>query len=294
MIFLDLVIEPAQLGDSIISFVGQNGSESDLLPPLRERIDPSSKWYVARSGDAILAAASISYADDIARVGEFCVTRDQRRRGIGRLMLEKMTEEARYRGSSRIMLTGVDLREKNSRRFAEAMGFRLDRDGIRMEWHPRTLPEVELPHGYGLRTFREGDEVAWSNLINRAYSTTPNKTEYTPQKVRENWTSTPCFMPDGCFFVTHGDDLVGCFMAWKELDAGPRRGRLHWLAVDPDHRRRGIARYLTVTVIKHLQEIGLDSIFLDTGYNLPVAMAMYRKIGFVETHRLFDFVMDLS
>jgi mycothiol synthase len=291
---LDLVIEPAQLCDRIISFVAQNGSESDLLLPLRERIDPKSEWYLARSGDAIVGAASISYADEIARVGELCVARDRRRRGIGREMLGRMIDEARSRGYSRVMLTGVDLREEGSRGFAEAMGLRLDRDGVRMEWHPCPLPEVELPDGYELRSFREGDELAWSDLINRAYSTTPNKTEYTPQKVRENWTSTPCFMPDGSFFVTHGDDLVGCFMAWREVDAGPRRGRLHWLAVDPDHRRRGIAKYLTVKVIEHLQERGLDSIFLDTGYNLPVAMAMYRKLGFVETHRLFDYVVDLS
>jgi mycothiol synthase len=294
VISLDLEIEQTQLGDSILSFVSQNGSKSELLPPLGERINPESDWYLARSGDAVVGAASISYVDDIARVGEFCVSRDLRRRGIGREMLGKIVEEARSRGSSRIMLTGVDLREEESRGFAEAMGFRLDRDGIRMEWHPRPIPEVELPDGYRLRTFREGDEAAWSDLINRAYSTTPNKTEYTPQKVRENWTSTPCFMSDGCFFVTRGSDLVGCFMAWREVDAGPRRGRLHWLAVDPEHRRRGIAKFLTVAVIEHLKEKGLDSIFLDTGYNLPVAMAMYRKLGFVETPRLFDYVVDLA
>jgi ribosomal protein S18 acetylase RimI-like enzyme len=101
-------------------------------------------------------------------------------------------------------------------------------------------------------------------------------------------------MPDGCFFVTWDDAIVGCFMAWREVDAGPRRGRLHWLAVDPEHRRRGIAKYLTVAVLRHLKEKGLDSIFLDTGYNLPVAMAMYDKMGFVVTPRLFDFVRDLG
>ena len=87
---------------------------------------------------------------------------------------------------------------------------------------------------------------------------------------------------------------MGCFMAWREVNEGPRRGRLHWLAVDPDHRRRGIAKFLTVRVIRHLQANGLTSIFLDTGHNLPVAMHMYRKLGFVETPRLFDYVRDLD
>jgi mycothiol synthase len=192
------------------------------------------------------------------------------------------------------MMTGVDIRDSAAKAFVEGMGLRMNRDGVRMEWAPRPLPEVSLSPGYRLRTYKAGDEEEWANLINRSYATTPNGTDYTAEKVLENWVNTPCFMPDGSFFVTHRGSMVGCFMAWREVNEGPRRGRLHWLAVDPDHRRRGIAKFLTVRVISHLQAKGLTSIFLDTGHNLPVAMHMYRKMGFVETPRLFDYVRDLD
>lgn len=293
MIPLEIQIQSTQPRESILSFVRDNSPDSDLLPSLEERVDPGSEWYSAIQGEKTLGASSISFTEDIARVGELCVEEGSRRRGIGRALLERMIERARSLGKSRIMITGVDLRVGGCRAFAEGMGFRLERDGVRMEWKPRPVPELDLPEGYGLRTYRVGDEEAWSGLINRAYSTTPNKTEYTPEKVREKWIETPCFMPDGSFFVTHDGELVGCFMAWREVDEGPDRGRLHWLAVDPGHRRKGIAKFLTATVLRHLQENGLDSIFLDTGYNLPVAMEMYRKFGFVETPRLFDLVRDL-
>ena len=282
-----------QPGESILSFVRNNSPDSDLLPPLEERVDPGSEWYSAMQDGKLVGVSSISLADDVARVGEICVGEGIRRRGIGGALLERMVERGRALGKRRIVITGVDLRRGGCRAFAEKMGFRLERDGVRMEWNPRPVPELSLPDGYGLRTYREGDEVAWSELINRAYSTTPNPTDYTPEKVREKWIETPCFMPDGSFFVTRDGRLVGCFMAWREVEEGPSRGRLHWLAVDPEHRRRGIAKFLTVTVLRHLQEKGLDSIFLDTGYNLPVAMEMYRKFGFVETPRLFDLVRNL-
>ena len=284
-----------QIADpEVLAFAEQHGMDSDLLPPPGNTLSCDATWLVARSGGDIRAVAALSFADDVPRVGVLCVHLQYRRRGIGTRLLQEISREALRRGSTRLMVTGIDLRNPDAVGFLTSSGFRLHRDGVRMEWVPRDLPVVSLPSGYGLRSFRPGDEAEWAYLINRAYSTTPNPTDFTAEKVLEKWVNTPFFLPDGSYFVTWGGRMVGCFMAWKQVDEGPRRGRLHWLAVDPDHRRKGIARFLTVKVIRHLQALGLDSIFLDTGYNLDIAMKIYRDLGFVEIPRLFDYVKDLA
>ncbi len=290
----DIRITEERVDGKILAFAESHGMQSDLRPSLESRLPADTKWLVARSGDRIRAVAAMTTADDMARVGVFCVHRRYRRRGIGTLLLHRVAQIAKGMGSRRLMMTGVDLRKADAVGFLDNAGFRLDRDGVRMEWSARPLPEAIIPQGYELRTYQPGDEVEWANLINEAYDTTPNKTDYTAGKVLEKWVNTPYFMADGAYLVTHGGGMVGCFMAWRQVDEGPKRGRLHWLAVHPDHRRKGIAKFLTITVIRHLQTKGLTSIFLDTGYNLKAAMKMYRALGFVETPRLFDYVKDLS
>ena len=177
---MDLEVTAIPYGDPVLAFVRDNSSRSDLLPPLGERVDPESRWYGAKKDGVLAGVASVSSVEKLARVGEICVDRGCRRRGIGRAMLQRIVDDSRSEGMTRVVLTDVDLRLEESKGFAEAMGFRLERDGIRMEWDPRPLPPAELPDGYELRTYREGDEIAWSRCINRAYSTTPNNTDYTP------------------------------------------------------------------------------------------------------------------
>ncbi len=291
---MQITIERTPFGRAIRQFVQQNGQKSDLLPALQERLDPRSIWMAARLGKSIVGIAGLSMDQEMVRVTDLCVAPLWRRKGIGTSLLGRCVQEARIAARSRVVVSGIDSRNMEGRRFLESRGFTILNDYVRMEWVPQTLPDVSLPNGYEVRTFREGDEQAWAECINRAYSTQRDKTNWTSQSVREKFVNTPSFMPDGTFFVLREGRMVGTFIAWREVEAGARRGRLHWLGVDPDHRNKGIATFLTVTVIRYLLSRGLDSVFLDTSYSLPVAMGIYRKLGFLETPRLFDYFKDLA
>jgi len=291
---LAMEIDKLPFEDRFLRFLEENCEFTGLLPAVQERIKRDASWVVASAAGELLGVAQLSLDGDAARVAELCVARDKRRIGVGSAILERCIKEARDAGKQKVVVTGVDSRNLGARRFLEHLGFRIVNDYVRMEWIPRALPEVEVPPGYEIRTYREGDEEQWANCINRAYSTQRDKTNWTAQSVREKFVSSPSFIPDGCFFAVRQGRIVGAFMAWREIDAGPQRGRLHWLGVDPDHRNLGLAKALTVRVLRYLLEHGMTSIFLDTSYAYPVAMKMYSKLGFVETPRLFDYVKEIG
>lgn len=287
-------LEKTTFRDRFLSFLERNCAPSDLLPPRQERMKKDAIWIVANSGRTLVGVAQLSFESDAAKVSEICVAQGRTGKGIGRALLEACVQEARSAGKPRILVTGIDSRNLGARGFLVHLGFRILNDYVRMEWTPGPLPEVKVPDGYEIRTFREGDEEGWANGMNRAYSTQRDKTSWTAQSVMEKFVQNPSFIPDGCFFAVRDGRIVGAFMAWREIEAGPQRGRLHWLGVDPEHRNLGLAKLLTVRVLHYLLAHGLTSIFLDTSYAYPVAMQMYSKLGFVETPRLFDYVRDLA
>ncbi len=57
------------------------------------------------------------------------------------------------------------------------------------------------------------------------------------------------------------------------------------VAVDPAHRRRGIARALTQRSIEHAREKKVDSIWLHVRDDNPGAIDLYQQLGFVERAR---------
>lgn len=278
----------------LLNFAQASYHRSDIKPPLRERVNPGWLWLGAFSGKEILGAAAFSLDGEDLRVTEICLGEPgEVRREVGAELLHGLVDEARASGRQRILVTGIDRREPMPKDLLEAEGLRIENDFVRMEWMPHDLPDPPVPEGYHVRTYREGDEASWAECMTRAYSTTPHPSHFTAERIRRSWIFTPNFLRDGCFFALREGKVVGAFMAWREVSEGPRRGRLHWLGVEPDHRHRGLAKLLAVRAMRYLLREGLTSIFLETAYSFGVAMRMYGSLGFVERARLFDYVMEV-
>lgn len=58
------------------------------------------------------------------------------------------------------------------------------------------------------------------------------------------------------------------------------RGWLNYLAVAPDHRRRGLGRQLVAEAERRLRELGCPKINLQVRHSNASAMAFYRRLGF--------------
>jgi len=57
------------------------------------------------------------------------------------------------------------------------------------------------------------------------------------------------------------------------------------LAVEPSHRRRGLARALLQTGLAMARTAGAEAAFLEVAADNPAAIALYREAGFAETGR---------
>lgn len=82
------------------------------------------------------------------------------------------------------------------------------------------------------------------------------------------------------FFVLIGDVVAGtCAMVRSDAETF----ELTKMAVSPDFQGRGIANRLMEACIEFARGNGAERIFLETNSKLPVAMALYRKFGFLDT-----------
>jgi len=140
-----------------------------------------------------------------------------------------------------------------------------------------------------LRDARAGEAGAASAIIREAYE------EFRPlfsaeafaERI-ERWTEVQACLADcELIFATAGDSIAGTVMFYPD---GSRSGQGGWpsgsagilrLAVRRDHRRSGIAKALTLECIRRCSERRIATLALHTTEWMPVAKAMYERLGFV-------------
>ncbi len=83
--------------------------------------------------------------------------------------------------------------------------------------------------------------------------------------------------PDATYLVaTLDDEVVGFIGLWHVLDDG----HICTLAVDPQHRRRGLGELLVLAAMRQALEIGADVVHLEYRVGNEAAARLYDKLGF--------------
>ncbi|MGH1564029.1 GNAT family N-acetyltransferase [Mumia sp. DW29H23] len=86
--------------------------------------------------------------------------------------------------------------------------------------------------------------------------------------------------PDGSLLLAWEDDrALGCVASRRLADATCEMKRMF---VDPAGRHRGVGTALGEAVVAQARSAGYRAMYLDTSVRQGEAMALYRRLGFVE------------
>jgi mycothiol synthase len=137
------------------------------------------------------------------------------------------------------------------------------------------LGEVITPPGYEIRTYREGDEAAWAEIINNSLGS-----GWDAGRCRRELTDRPQFRSEGLFFATYEGKPVGTACAWTQLPGETEVGYIHMVGVIPEHQGRRLGYALCLSALRFFRENGFQYAELHTDdFRLP-AMKTYLNLGF--------------
>lgn len=136
------------------------------------------------------------------------------------------------------------------------------------------VPEVRVPEGYTLRTFRSGDQTGLAEV----YAACELGCR-TREDVQERLVMRPYFQPGRVFVMEYEGAIVGTATAWEE-PSEPPCGYLHMVGVLPEHRGKRLGCALTVAAIRRHREEGFAVQRLDTDDVRLAAIRLYLRLGY--------------
>ena len=143
-----------------------------------------------------------------------------------------------------------------------------------------SLPQAE--HDYTIETFNpELHKQQWLDLNNLIFSHHPDQGNWVMQdldnRMAENW-----FDPEGFFIAMENKKMVGfCWMKIHHdfVNQDPI-GEIYVVGVDPDNKKNGLGKALTITGLNHLVAKNLKQAMLYVDADNGPALAMYQGLGF--------------
>ena len=214
-----------------------------------------------------------------------------RRRGIGRLLVERAAElspDGRLRLWSRGQGTGAG-------ELARTLGFTMVRVLLQMRGSLlEPLAEPSFAPGVRLRAFHPGaDDEAWIALNARAFADHPDQGRWTLDDLRvrmsESW-----FDPTGFLLAEGADDQLLGFH-WTKVHGGSHShggqpdqvvhahdeiGEVYVVGIDPAAQGHGLGRALTLAGLHYLRGRGLAEVMLYVDESNTSAVRLYESLGF--------------
>lgn len=148
-----------------------------------------------------------------------------------------------------------------------------------MVWSQDELPDQDVPPGFSVRPYRQGDASMLTGVQNSAFEGSwgfcPNTVAQIEYRSQMSNTSN-----QGILILNDGEKTVGyCWTCLSPLNSNIR-GVIGMVGVVPDYRGQGISRTILLASMEYLRSLDVVDIGLQVdGSNTP-ATRLYNSVGF--------------
>jgi GNAT superfamily N-acetyltransferase len=146
---------------------------------------------------------------------------------------------------------------------------------------------VDLP-GFQLRHYRGPEDAeVWLELRRRAFARQKlGVGNWDWADFEREFLAKPWWTPESMLFAESvgpsGNNMaVGTVTLARRGELPDARPAVHWLAVLPSHRRRGIGRLLVTALEAAAWDAGSRQVWLETHFQWLEAAELYRALGYV-------------
>jgi ribosomal protein S18 acetylase RimI-like enzyme len=205
-----------------------------------------------------------------------------------RRMLERADEVLTEFAGDRSVVVKVSAKERHPglRAAAEALGFRHSRSGAQLV-RPTVgdVPEIPLPDGFEIRPIAADDRVMHRRVYDagaRAFAGTYGEEAPSEAGFRQ-FIGAPTFDPTLWQVAFHGDEIAGQILNFmdEQPTADEWIGWTEGISVQPEYRRRGLARALLAASIRRVARAGATRTALGVDLQNPnEAATLYQSMGY--------------
>lgn len=259
----------------------------DVTPPTREFLEilRNDEILLAFDGPMPVGVCVMGYSggERVATLSFLGVIPDRRRAGLGRLLLMEAEGVARENGFQALQTgSAVDSDNAAATGLLEQTGWKPVFGASLKMWRVlKDLPDAKAPAGYLIRTYETGDDTAFVRIKNAAFmSENAGGSAWTSADFKKEYLDSPYFDPKRVLFAVYGEKPVGTTTAWTATYRGREVGLIHWVAVVPEHRSKGLGWVLNVKALHKLKALGYGEAILNTSETLESAVRLYRRLGF--------------
>lgn len=151
-----------------------------------------------------------------------------------------------------------------------------------------SLPTQSLATGYHFEYYRLGDETEWAR-IEQSVGEFATETEALAYFQRAFLPYQEELQQRMLFVVTDTGEKIATCTAWFKKRRDGSYPLFHWLAVEPRHQGKGIAKALTIEVLRIFQKlVSHGPVYLHTQTWSHPAIQLYQKLGFTIIAENFD------
>ena len=238
--------------------------------------------FIAEIGDDIVGYVDIEAELAIRRVVLDCrVHPEQRRKGVATGLFNRAINRIKELG---IKVVHVNIRQDNiaAGKVLTGVGFSPVRQFLELRLDIGRVEGLCIHPGMEWRYLQPGQEDELTKLQNRAFAGTWGYNSNTIDTIAFRINLSTCSRQD-IVLAYDEDRAVGCCWTGISCEEGipsVRKGRIHMLGVDPDHRRKGIGRQLMTVGLARLRNRGLTVAELTVDSENKAACALYQGLGF--------------